>query len=293
MLMFGSKCPKTGALLVDSFSKAFSVLSNLACWKKCGAVPLMRAPVHSGDVRREVPTELAAAAAAAGQVEDEGVEALHRLEGMNGFHCDCLEVAGCDGSLLRMKAPVRNTHVAITEPNSKERIKAIKDAKTAGQLFYATSGQHINSDEFFKAKALAVREAKLKDMKDRKTEREKICKEQKSAIMMIRKKGDLTSLNGKSFSATEIKILLRWKGLVPSHYKKKEDMQEAYITTPKPKITKSWTRLEEAALHELMEETVEMKETAVGVATTQMAKAVTNNLSTLDSPTRNALKLLK
>ena len=291
LLVFGGNCPRTGERLIDAFSDAFSVQSNLNCWKKCGAIPLTRSPMHSSSVRREVPTAAAAAAAAAaGQIEDDGVEALRRLEALNGFHCDCLLAVGCEGKLFRMKAPSRNAHVAVTEPQSKERVQAIKEAKTAGQLFYATGGRHINSNEFFQARALALRDGKVKEMQARKDARRKTCNEQKAAVMMIRSKGDLTSINHKNFNASEVKILLKWKGLVPSHYPRKTDMVEACITTEKPKITKSWTRGEEEALQKLLNQNVAMKETAVGVATTQMAKAVTNNLATLDSPTRSALK---
>jgi len=46
---------------------------------------------------------------------------------------------------LQKKAP------ALTVRHSKERILAIKSAKAAGQMFFATGGQHLNSDEFFQA----------------------------------------------------------------------------------------------------------------------------------------------
>ena len=72
---------------------------------------------------------------------------------------------------------------------------------------------------------------------------------------------------------------------------KKEELVELYLKAPKPKITKSWTRSEEEALQKLKNPDVDLKETAVGCATVQMAKAVGNNLSNLDSPQRGALKL--
>jgi hypothetical protein len=49
--------------------------------------------------------------------------------------------------------------------------------------------------------------------------------------------------------------------------------------------------MEEAALQSLKSEVLSLKETAVGVATSQMARAVTNNLSNLDPATIAALRL--
>ncbi len=50
-----------------------------------------------------------------------------------------------------------------------EFIQAIKEAKTAGQLFFATGGRHINTDEFFKAKELK----RCKDLIAKKEEEKK------------------------------------------------------------------------------------------------------------------------
>ena len=50
LLVFGGRCASTGTELRDSFSLAFSIERNIACWKKCGAVPLTRSPLHSEEV---------------------------------------------------------------------------------------------------------------------------------------------------------------------------------------------------------------------------------------------------
>jgi hypothetical protein len=42
-------------------------------------------------------------------------------------------------------------------------------AKTAGQMFHATGGRHLNLDEFFKARALSEREARTKELSALKT----------------------------------------------------------------------------------------------------------------------------
>ena len=288
LLVFGGTCSKTGVQLPDTFNSAFSVEANLACWKKCGAVPLTRSPLLSNNVRHEVPMG-AAAALVEGTDEDPAVQQLRRLEEMNHFHCDYLSMNGFDGSQLRLNAPRRQTYVAVTAPHSKERVKAIKDAKTAGQLFFATGGKHINTDEFFKAREMKKREEAIAKMEEAKKQRGLYCKEQKGAVLLLRKKGELTAETEREFTLPEIKTLLKWKKVKPTSSKKR-DMVDAYIAAPKPKIQKIWSRFEEEELQKLKAEDIPLQETAIGVVTRQMARAVTKNLSQLDQETISHLK---
>jgi hypothetical protein len=101
-------------------------------------------------VRDEVPIGQAAQRADAG-IESESVNKLKKLEEMIHFFCDVLENNGFNGTHLRWDAPKRKTFVAVTEPVSAARVQAIKNAKTAGQLFYATDGRHV---KFLQARTL-------------------------------------------------------------------------------------------------------------------------------------------
>ena len=151
LLVFGGKCPQTGVELEDTFNSAFSVENNLSCWRKCGAVPLTRLPLQSKGVRRELAVGAAAQVELQCEQDDPEIENLKRLQGLNHFYCDVLISHGFDGAQLRLNAPTRENYVAVTQPQSKDRIKAMKSAKTAGQLFFATGGKHLNSNEFFQA----------------------------------------------------------------------------------------------------------------------------------------------
>ena len=245
LLLFGGICPKTNVELQDAFSVAFSVDRNLACWKVCGAVPLTRSPLTGTGVRREVPIGEAAAIESVNlNVEDDQIVRLRQLEVLNNFHCNYLTLNGYDGSKLLKKAPTRTRYVAVTKPQSNERIQAIKRAKTAGQMFYATGGKHVNTNEFFKAKKLLSNDALIKALEAKKKARAKTIIEQKEAVMMIRQKGDLTSINHKDFTLTEVKALLKWKKVKSKSTKKKELIEE-YIKASKPsKPTKVWSRSE-------------------------------------------------
>ena len=289
LLVFGGTCSQTNVTLRDSFSVAFSVERNLSCWRKCGAVPLTRAPLTTGEVRHEVPVGRAAQLVS-DKPKDPAIGHLRSLEAMNHFLCDILNTDGFDGNKLRRDAPTRTTFVAVTEPHSKERIQAIKKAKAAGQMYFAIGGRHLNSQEFFQAKALEQREEALRKMEEKKKQRAKYCKDQLEAVMLLKKKGELTHDTVKNFTLPEIKTLLKWKKAPKPPSSKKADLVQTYIDAPKPKIQKVWCRSEEAELQALKSEKVEMKDTALGMAVTQMAPAVTHNLATLDPETRAALK---
>ena len=102
LLVFGGTCPHTGVLLGDAFTSAFSIEMNLSCWKKCGAVPLTRAPVHDSGVRSQVAVG-AAAARDDMSFQDPMVETLKKLEAVNHFYTDFLNANGFDGCSLDSK----------------------------------------------------------------------------------------------------------------------------------------------------------------------------------------------
>ena len=288
LLVFGGVDDKTGAVLVDAFSVAFSLVANLAVWKKCGSVPLTRSVLQADGVRREVPVG-AAAAMMVGEEEDSEIQLLRDLEKRNQCFCSILTGAGYDGSRLIKKAPTRETHVAVTMAHSKERIAALKKASAAGQMFFATGGKHLNSKEFFQAKESKSREELIKTMEGKKEARRIYCKEQKESVLMIKRKGELTRLTEKDFAIAETKHLLKWKKITIKATTKRK-MADAHIAAPKPKIQKVWCRSEEASLNRLKELNIPLKETALGVAASQMAKAMTNNLAILDTPTKDSLR---
>jgi hypothetical protein len=80
---------------------------------------------------------------------------LMALEEINRLCCDLLSARGMDGEKLRDEAPKINSlaEAAVTVPHSRERKDLIQKAKSAGELFHATAGRHINSDKFFIANA--------------------------------------------------------------------------------------------------------------------------------------------
>ena len=141
-LVFGGTDNKTSCKLADLFSRAFSHENNLKCWRKCGSIPLTRMPLALGLARHELGVD--------GRIENleerEQVR-LKRLDESNRHYCDFLTANGFDSMSLRKSAPVRKITPAVTAPQSKERILALKRRKTAGNHFHATGGQHFIREE--------------------------------------------------------------------------------------------------------------------------------------------------
>ena len=72
---------------------------------------------------------------------------------------------------------------------------------------------------------------------------------------------------------------------------RKADLVDAYMLQRRcQRSRRCGAYSEEEELEALKDQNVAMKSTALGVATEQMARAVTNNLSNLDTPTRKSLR---
>jgi len=153
LLVFGGYDYITKCRLSNAFERAFSQERNLACWKKCGAVPLTRLPLESSQVRHELTFE--------GNVDSKESQRLRDLAQANQIHCDILTTNGFYGGALNKGAPkMKKKLSAVSVPQSKERITAIRNAKASGQLFHATGGRHLNSDDFFQARAQVILNSK-------------------------------------------------------------------------------------------------------------------------------------
>jgi hypothetical protein len=249
------------------------------------------APLRTGCVRHELPVGVAAAAAnGTVEQEDDGIQELRRLEDMNKFYCDLLTSHGFDGTTLRKDAPTRNIMVAVTEANTSDRVLAIKAAKTAGQLFFATGGNHLNSDDFFRARALAARDEEIKTLLKRKKASTQAMQLELSVNDLLTTKGNLVPENERHFTVAELKMLLKWKKVKPTS-SKKADLLTAYYNHPSPQNAVPWGPEDEMKLVELQSVNVNMEDTALGVATVQMARAVQQHLDKVDAATKAQLRL--
>jgi len=282
LLVFGGYDYITKVVLANAFERAFNRTRNLSCWKKCGAVPLTRLPLRSSMVRHQLAIN--------GSPETQEAERLKQIETLNHFHCDLLAASGFLAEPLRKYAPrSRKKLPAVTVPKSKERIMAIKNAKRTGQMFYATGGQHLNSDEFFQAREHASRLEKAKKTEDQKGKRLLLHKLETEARAILSAQGQLNADSYKLYKVKTIKLLCKWKRIKTDNLTRKEQLFDLYVANPEPPPPEPWTEEEESDLQKLWQPDMPLHETHLGVAARQMAVATSNNIARLDGETRKKL----
>ena len=234
LLVFGGFDYVTKTVMKNAFQRAFSLERNLGCWKKCGAVPLTRLPLQSKDVRHRLSID--------GSPETQEAARLKEIQTLNEFHCTFLTANGFLGEALKKAAPrIRKKQPAITVPQSKARIVAIKDAKAAGQMFFATGGQHLNSDEFFQAREHAKRLQEAKKLEEEKKNRVLLMKLEENARGLLREKGPLNDDTFKPYKKPDIKLLCKWKQIKVKEEDVKKKMYDLYILHPEPETPTPWS----------------------------------------------------
>jgi len=210
LIVFGGIDPVTQVLLKNAFEEAFNKDQCLSAWRKCGAVPLARSVLNSPDIRHEVilnPNKTINE-----EMDPEGYKLLE-IESSNHQSCDFLSLFGFDGRQLRLDAPRKSTKkYNLTEPQSKARIEQIQKAQSAGQMFHVTHGQHLNSDDFFAARAKTNRDKDVKDLEKKKKELIHKKKKHDEAMRLLELKWEPTDKNLKNdFSADDMALLAHWK----------------------------------------------------------------------------------
>jgi len=158
-------------------------------------------------------------------------------------------------------------------------------------MFFATGGQHLNSDEFFQAREHAKRLENTKKIQDEKEKRILIQKVDLDARAMLSTQGPLTHKSYKTHSVKAIKQLCKWKHCKIDNLTRKQQYFDLYMTTLEPPTPDPWTEEEESDLQKLLKPDMPLQETHLGVAAKQVAVATANNLAHLDEDARH--KLLK
>ena len=286
LLVFGGTDPVTGIELEDSFGKAFSKRICLSAWKQCGAVPLTRAPLEDPGLRHDLIVN--ADGTTVKDLDPEGLKLL-QIEQENKVHCTFLKLLGYDAEHLRGIAPRRKAkNFQLTVRHSKERIALLQRTKTAGLLFHATHGEHLNSDDFFLAKTTTDREARIAQLEKEKKSRKKTSECVLKAKSILAAKGEPTLATIDTFTREDLHSLHRYKmGTLGSG--SKEKLLEVYLAAPPPLKDGGWGHEDEAELERLKNTSIKFEDTALAVALDQNAKSVTLHADKLSESDAAAL----
>jgi len=118
-LVFGGKDPETGVELFDAFNKPFSAANCLSAWRKCGVVPLTRAPMEDKGMQHELV--LNADQSVNSVINPEGSKLLQLEQENHNSACDFLSSIGYDFRHQHHKEEERS----LTSPNHNQKNELI------------------------------------------------------------------------------------------------------------------------------------------------------------------------
>ena len=146
LVVFGGEDPETGCVVESAFQEGFAHLQNLRAWAKVGAVPLTRACLQHSKVRRSI-----------GDGNDEQQAMALLIQEHNKLACMALTMAGYNGDVMKlMLKPAASTRV-VTVAHLQDRVELLSQVKTHGNIYAATGGDHLTSNDIFKGIALKQR----------------------------------------------------------------------------------------------------------------------------------------
>jgi len=95
---------------------------------------------------------------------------LLNYEQENKLRCFILDSKDFDGRKSRLDAlkVVKQNTLVVKIPQTLDYIQAIVGTKGSGVIFHATGGKHLNSDDYFKSRALIRRRIRIKELETKK-----------------------------------------------------------------------------------------------------------------------------
>ena len=253
LVVFGGEDPETGCVVGSAFQEGFNIPQNLNAWAKVGAVPLTRACLQNPKVRRSI-----------GDGTDEQQAMALLIQEHNAMACAALSLAGYNGDIFKLELkPAASTSV-VTVAHSQDRIELLSQAKSHGNIYAATGGDHLTSNDMFKSIALKQRRVmREKLIKDKKV-RERLERTELIALDIVKRRGGDPS----KLTAGDLTALLTWHRVPKVGELNKEQKLAKWgrimnSLKPPPSYEK-WTHEDEVKLEEAQSDVVEMAHTALG-----------------------------
>jgi hypothetical protein len=253
LVVFGGMDPETGLIVRSAFQEGFSEEQNISAWMKVGAIPLSRKCLQSRKVRRSI-----------GDGDDEQKDVALLVQEHNTIACSALCLAGYNGFAMKMTIKPDKSTKVITVPHTQERIELLSEAKTHGQIFAATGGDHLTSNDIFKGLTLKNRKKLRVKLLKEKTLRQRQERSESSALAILARTGnDHTQLK-----VSDLTVLLTWHQVPKVASMKKEEKKNAWLRIVEsrkvPPPFEKWTVADDLLLEEAQSNIVEMAHTHLG-----------------------------
>ncbi len=194
--------------------------------------------------------------------EDQQSEII-QTQSVNDIAIHALSMSGYDGNALKGTIiPIKAT-VVITVPHTQARIDLLAQAKKHGQIFTATGGDHLTSNNMFKSIELKERMVVKEELTRAKKNSERLERNELNARLINKAKGS----NPEKLTATDLTVLLTWH-----QHKKVAGMNKAtkvivwkeiVDNNRQPPLFSRWTEADERKLAEALATTVDIGHTAL------------------------------
>jgi len=177
----------------------------------------------------------------------------------------------------------------LTTPHSLERVALMAEAKSHGQLFCATGGSHVTSDNFFKAMEVPIRKKQIKEMEEDKKRRQYFAKcLLEGQAVLDQNKSD------NQFSSLELEKILLMHHVPKKDMGSKRDKLQMWMdikaTMKPPPIFSPWDEKDEAKLDDLRKMQIKLEDTALGRQTTIEQLKVNASIDKMDLNKLSALE---
>ncbi len=242
-----------GPTIESAFQRGFLKEQCIAVWEKVGAVPLSRKCLQDTKVRRLI-----------GDGDECQQSEVLQTQSVNDIATHALSMSGYDGNVLKGTIiPIKATEV-ITVPHTQEQIDLLAQAKKHGQIFTATGGDHLTSNNMFKsielkarmvAKAELIRAKKISERLEKNELNGRLILEAKSSNPLKLTVADLTIVltwhqHQKISGMKKAAKVLAWKGIVDNNRQ--------------PPLFSKWTKADERKQAAVSVTTVTIRHTALG-----------------------------
>ena len=255
LLVFGGVDEATGVSgYEDAFAAAFAEEKNREAWAKVGAAPFTQACLKHPGVRHDT-------------LSDPMGTMYEQIQRENTYTCAILDARMYEGFQLRATINCDITaRRTITVPNTRQRVQSIATSNGHGERYFVTGGDHLTSDDGFKAAELANRLKQVEAMEKDKAYRQ-ACEEKERAAVEILEHEPPFSV--EQLKGNQLKILLDWYGIAnKDRGKSVGDKRVIYLNLKVKKAAPiqyaKWTEEDEERLTALKEDEIELGDTALG-----------------------------
>jgi len=149
----------------------------------------------------------------------------HLIVEHNVIACNALAMEGYNGDVMKITLKPIECTTCVTLPHTQDRIELLSQAKSHGNIFAATGGVHLTSNDIFMGIVLKQRKILREKLAKEKTLHQRQERTESNALAIFEAAGgDATKIKG-----SDLTILLSWHQHPKVADMKKEEKLSAWV----------------------------------------------------------------